>query len=99
MVINIIKMVDLLNIEDDEEIESLLEILNERKESIEMMEPEYDGEIYDKWDERYSDIDEICDICESLLDEEIEWRENIYEDLVGRINDHQFEYGGLLRFK
>lgn len=100
MAVNILRDADILDITDTQEIEYFLEILNDRKDSIEWMEPMSSGETYDKWSDRLDSIEDICDQCERLKDEEdLKERKALLDKLKLDLQMHQIEYGGLKRFR
>lgn len=90
---NFLKEVKKLDVNDKDGLEYFIDALEFRLETIEDMEPQCDGETYDRWEERYSDME---DIVEDLKEVETQEELNKIEE---RLKDHQFEYGGLLRFR
>lgn len=90
---NILKEIKDLTISDKDGLEYIIDILESRLNDIEYMEPESDGETHDRWEERYEDLE---DIIEDL--KEIETEKEL-DKIKDRLEEHQFEYGGLKRFK
>ena len=90
---NILKEIKDLTINDKDGLEYIIDVLESRLSDIEYMEPESDGETHDKWEERYEDLEDIIDDLK-----EIETEDEL-EKIKDRLEDHQFEYGGLKRFR
>ena len=90
---NILKEIKDLTINDKDRLEYIIDVLESRLSDIEYMEPESDGETHDKWEERYEDLEDIIDDLK-----EIETEDEL-EKIKDRLEDHQFEYGGLKRFR
>ncbi len=90
---NLLKEIKNLTINDKDELEYILEALESRLYDIEYMEPDSDGETHDRWEERYEDLEDIIDDFK-----ELETQEEL-DKIKNRLEDHQFEYGGLKKFR
>lgn len=106
---NVLKEMNSLTIKDKEDLEDIYDTLEMKLDSLECSEPDSCGETYDRWEERCDDLQEILNDLEERIDDEEEI-EDKYEDeyealsddldnLVDRLEDHQLEYGGLVRLR
>lgn len=112
---NVLKEMNSLTIKDKEDLEDIYDTLEMKLDSLECSEPDSCGETYDRWEERCDDLQEILDDFESLIEELNDLEERIddeeeiedeydalnddLDNLVDRLEDHQLEYGGLVRLR
>lgn len=112
---NVLKEMNSLTIKDKEDLKDIYDTLEMKLDSLECSEPDSCGETYDRWEERCDDLQEMLDDFESLIEELNDLEERIddeeeiedeydalsddLDNLVDRLEDHQLEYGGLVRLR
>lgn len=86
-----------LDVENVKMINDILECLEERKNVIEDAEPMDYGYRYEKWEEKLSELDDIINDIESLINMSIKERKEKLENIKCDVIYYQFTYGGLKR--
>lgn len=85
---------------DNDIIDNMIYCLEDRKDTVELQEPLSDGSIYDKWEEKMSDLEDIIEdlkIVKELSSKKE--RNKILRRIRSSLNFHQVFYGGLKRLK
>lgn len=94
----LLEAVKVVDKEDVDMLESILECLKDRLFTIECQEPDGSSDFfYEKWEEKYSNLEEIVENMEFLLEDDI--KEKQLKELKIQIENYQFDYGGLKRLK
>lgn len=94
----LLKAIEEIRCNDKDIIEDIKICLEDRLEWLEDREPEYSGEVYDMWEDKCNDLQEILDLFEDYDDEEdMDEKANIIKDICSQIKDYQYMYGGLSR--
>lgn len=75
-----------------------LSYLENKLDDLSIKEPDTDGYRYEKWEERYSDLEEIKDVLENITNEvDIEAKKDLFEELQCLALFYQITWGGLKR--
>lgn len=90
---NVIKEMQNLTIDDKDDIQYIIDTLKIRIVKLLMSEPKSYGEVYDRWEERCDDLEYIIDDLEKVE------TEKDLDKIRKAINEHQAEYGGLIRLR
>lgn len=69
--------------------QDLREELQDKLEILEDKEPDSDGVIYEKWEERKDDLEEVLDSFDTVIEK--------IEQFKSKVLSHQIVYGGLKR--
>ncbi len=85
---------------DDELLVDLKEALEERKLVLELQEPLDNGFFYEKWEEKYDELDNLIDELDEVIEEtDLDKKKKLFEEFKESVIGYQFEYGGLKRLK
>lgn len=86
--------------EDNDTLNELKSALLDRQTDLEMQEPMEDGFFFDKWEEKYDELETLIEDLEQLIDEEdLDKKKKLFEDFKTGVIVYQFDYGGLKRLK
>ena len=97
---NLLKSLYSIDFKNAEVIDLVKIAMEDRLDFLADREPEYDGEVHDLWDEKYSAIEEIMDYLTQYEEaEDDEEREDAWTSAQNGIEDYQMTYGGLSRIK
>lgn len=95
------KLLDVINnIElcDNNVVNNMIEALSERRDNVEANEPLSDGSYYNKWEEKLSELNQLIEDLEEVVDtEDLEERNKMLQQIRVDLIFHQFTYGGLKR--
>lgn len=89
---NFIKEIESLDINNKLDLKSYIYALEDRLSSINDMKPKSNSELYNKWLNRYNDLEDIVKITKEIKDEKK------LKIVKKRLQEYQEEYGGLLRY-
>lgn len=79
---------------DNERFLLIKKCINDRISWMEMREPEYDGSVYEAWEEKYDELQEIYENIEEYMENH---DDDVLMDIVDGIQNYQAIYGGLSR--
>ncbi|MDO4757021.1 MAG: hypothetical protein Q4A54_11780 [Parabacteroides sp.] len=80
---------------------ALKDCLDNRRDWLEEREPESSGLVYDEWEMRFEDWNELCEFCDEIIemiDSGQDYKEQI-EYLADDILSFHYTYRGLSRLK
>ena len=87
-----------VSVDNIELIQDIIDVLNERRDIVEINEPMSDGAYYEKWEEKLSDLDNIIEELEDVIkNDDIDQKELSLKRARCDVIFHQFTYGGLKR--
>lgn len=94
----ILDAIKITKICNDEVIKDMIDVLNKRKDDIEINEPISDGSYHDKWEEKIDELEQIIEDLENvLMINDPEKRNDKLEQIRIDMTYYQFMYGGLKR--
>lgn len=97
---NLLKTLPEIAANDEFMIMQVKSAMEDRLDFLEDREPEYDGEVHDLWDDKYSEISDIVDELEDYeCSESAQEREALWNSIRSNIRSFQSMYGGLSRIK
>ncbi len=105
--INLLAAEEILDCDNLDILEPMVETISDRLDWLCDREPEFEGEVYDTWEEKYSEWESILgeytdcrDTIDSLDMDEEDAKEEIeeaIENVKGLLEDFQDTYGGISR--
>ena len=82
-------------LKNNKNVEPVVQCLEERLLWLEVREPTSDGIVYEVWETKYDELDEIVSELYNLMDK----KERNLEKVINMIENYQAIHGGLSRLK